>query len=194
MSIPAIIEILGLITNVEREFVVPYYYHFIRLKSDIPSQVSSIFKKILPLAHSLRNSIVHCCLKMMFYDELAWNDTGLIFLYFIPRSFFITSLIFSLDTLIWCVSSKDFWTNLDESMNVSLEFRYSTWFRTISLWFYIWSLFAIISSKNALLFFAFFTIELIADTVVLNSLATSCYFSYSITTLYTMIILSFNDR
>ena len=60
VSIPAIIEILGLITKVAREFVEPCYYHFILLKSDMPSQVSSIFKNILPLAQSLRNSTTHC--------------------------------------------------------------------------------------------------------------------------------------
>ena len=46
VSTPTIIEIRGLMSTVGTEFVDPFSLHFIRLMSDIPSQVSSMFKKV----------------------------------------------------------------------------------------------------------------------------------------------------
>ena len=47
MSIPVIIEILGYIISAGKDFVSYFPNHFIRLKSLIPSQVSSILRMYL---------------------------------------------------------------------------------------------------------------------------------------------------
>ena len=62
-------EILGLRAKVGKEFVDPGSRHFMRLKSDIPSQVSSIFRNVYPASHMSVNFRAHYYLKMRFYGE-----------------------------------------------------------------------------------------------------------------------------
>ena len=45
VSRPKIMVILGLTSSFATELVVPGFYHFMRLKSVMPSQVSSTFRK-----------------------------------------------------------------------------------------------------------------------------------------------------
>ena len=129
MSIPNIIVILGAISNLATEFVVPGTCHFILLKSDIPSQVSSIFKKTFFFLAYSRNSIAHRYRSTKFFSELEWSATVLIFLYFIPISFFMTCETTLSFTYIPEVFSINFLIYSDESMTVRLAFR--SW--TVSL-------------------------------------------------------------
>ena len=62
-------EILGLRAKVGKEFVDPGSRHFMRLKSDMPSQVSSIFRNVYPASHKSINFRAHCYLRMRFYGE-----------------------------------------------------------------------------------------------------------------------------
>ena len=65
-------EILGLRARVGTVLVEPCSLHFILLKSDMPSQVSSMFRKEYPASHISRNFKAHFYLRMRFYGELEW--------------------------------------------------------------------------------------------------------------------------
>jgi hypothetical protein len=62
--------ILGAIASFGTEFVVPGTCHFIRLKSDIPSQVSSMLRNTFLFLAYARNSIAHLYLRTRFFSEL----------------------------------------------------------------------------------------------------------------------------
>jgi len=74
------------------ELIVPGTCHFIFLKSDIPSHVSSILRKTFFFRAWPRNSIAHLYLRTKFFSEFECRDTVLILRNFISISSFITFL------------------------------------------------------------------------------------------------------
>ncbi len=71
--------ILGAISSLATELVVPGTYHFILLKSYMPSQVSSMLRKIFCFLSSARNSSAQRYLRIRFFSEFEWSETYLIF-------------------------------------------------------------------------------------------------------------------
>lgn len=103
VSSPRIIVTLGEISNLATELVLFRGCHFILRKSLIPSQVSSTFKNTFFFLACAKNSRAHRCRRTRFFSELEWSETVLIFLYLIPRSYFITDLTSrSVDSMLWC--------------------------------------------------------------------------------------------
>ena len=117
--------ILGAISSFATELVVPGTYHFMRLKSDIPSQVSSIFKKTFLFLAYVRNSIAHLCLKTKFFSELEWRATVLIFRYLISMSSFITCLTWSSFTCSPVFYRTSLTTIAEESIIFLFKFKSS---------------------------------------------------------------------
>ena len=74
VSTPTIIEIRGLMSTVGTELVDPFSLHFIRLMSDIPSQVSSTLRKLYPASHISMYLSAHYCRSIRFWLEFAWSD------------------------------------------------------------------------------------------------------------------------
>ena len=83
---------LGVISILGMEFVVPGFYHFMRLKSDIPSQVSSMLMNTFFFRAWLRNSNAHLYLRTKFFSEFECKDTVLILRYRMSSSSFMTDL------------------------------------------------------------------------------------------------------
>ena len=79
-------EILGEICSLATELVVSGAYHFLLLKSDIPTHVSSTQRMTYFLSMASMNLRANCYLNTLFLSELAWMDTATTFLYFIPIS------------------------------------------------------------------------------------------------------------
>ena len=92
VSSPSIMVTRGVTSIFGMEFVVPGTCHFMRLKSDIPSQVSSMLRKIFFLRAWARNSMAQRYLSTRFFSEFECRDTVLIFRYRMPRSSRITDL------------------------------------------------------------------------------------------------------
>jgi len=78
VSSPSIIVILGEISILATELVVPGSCHFILLKSLMPSQVSSTFRNTFFFLAWVRNSSAQRYLRTRFFSELEWSDTVLI--------------------------------------------------------------------------------------------------------------------
>ncbi len=80
VSKPTIIEIRGCICFLGTEFCLPLYCHFILLKSDMPSHVSSMLMILFSLRSSFRNAWAYCCLMSRFFAQLPYQLMAEIFL------------------------------------------------------------------------------------------------------------------
>jgi hypothetical protein len=69
VSKPRITVILGCTSSFGKELEVPGTCHFIFLKSDIPSQVSSMLMKTFFFLAWAKNSMAHLYLKTRFFSE-----------------------------------------------------------------------------------------------------------------------------
>ena len=88
-----IMEILGYICFFGTVFYFPVYAHFILLKSDIPSQVSSTLITVFFSKSSFRKPSAKCYLRIRFLLLLPCHEMDLIRLYLMFSSSFMTFLM-----------------------------------------------------------------------------------------------------
>ena len=88
-----IMEILSAVWSCAAELVVLGACHFLRLKSDMPSQLSSAFKMIFPSWRSQVRLMANCCRSTRFFTLFPWMEIGTTFLYFMSRSSLMIILI-----------------------------------------------------------------------------------------------------
>ena len=182
--------ILGAIISFATELVSPWLCHFIYLKSLWPIQLSSMLMTTLLLCSKLMNLNANCCLKTIFFSELAWTDTGTTFLYF----------IFNLDLMTWRISQ--FWNGFSISFgSVSLivsteSMKWCYLMNSITLSSMIWLLASLDSASlimacmNPLFFLAFVMRWDILYLLIWNFRAKSSYFSWFTITPWTIWIFS----
>ena len=179
VSRPKIMVILGLTSSFATELVVPGFYHFMRLKSVMPSQVSSTFRKTFFLRAQFKNSRAQRCLITRFFSELECRETVLILRKCMPRSSFITyqtALAVTWSPLEVLISSA---TAYAESIMQLKSFLTSTAFLMSYLWSSLKAIFAMISPMNEGFFLALCIKAATTCGDTLWSLATSAYFSRS---------------